>query len=255
MKYIRLVIAVDEKYQESLIAELMELEFDEFQQTDSELITYIPNQRFHIGDRERIAHVLAAYPGEGYLKSEEIVEEQNWNEQWEKTIQAQTIGSFFVRPTWSGETAAADQILLEIDPKMSFGTGYHETTRLMLKELPDLIEENDSVLDAGTGTGILAIAAAKLGADYILAFDIDEWSITNTKENIYLNKVSDKIEVIQGTHTDVETAVKFDVILANIQQNVITEMMPFLADKLKNGREDTLIRIAGEGRIPKFVIP
>lgn len=235
MKYIKLVIAVDAKYQESLIAELMELEFDEFQQTDDELITYIPKERFHIGDREQIEHLLSSYPGEGYLKSEEIVEEQNWNQEWEKTIQAQSIGRFFVRPTWSAETPSGDQVLLEIDPKMSFGTGYHETTRLMLHELPEIIQQGDSVLDAGTGTGILAIAAVKLGAEHVLAFDIDEWSITNARENVHLNEVSEHIQIVKGTHTDITDNAAYNVILANIQQNVISEMIPFFAENLKPG--------------------
>lgn len=235
MKYIKLVIAVDDKYQESLIAELMDLEFDEFQQTNDELITYIPKERFHIGDRERIEHLLSSYPGEGYLKSEEIVEEQNWNQEWEKTIQAQSIGRFFVRPTWSDETPSDDQILLQIDPKMSFGTGYHETTRLMLRELPTAIQPGDSVLDAGTGTAILAIAAVKLGAAHVLAFDIDDWSITNARENLYLNEVSDRIQVVKGTHTDITDKANYDVILANIQQNIISEMIPFFAENLKEG--------------------
>lgn len=235
MKYIKLVIAVDEKYQESLIAELMELEFDEFQQTDDELITYIPQERFHIGDRERIEHLLSSYPGESSLKTEEIVEEQNWNQEWEKTIQAQSIGRFFVRPTWSAKTPSGDQILLEIDPKMSFGTGYHETTRLMLYELPEIIQQGDLVLDAGTGTGILAIASIKLGADHVLAFDIDEWSITNARENIYLNEVAERIQIVKGTYADIKGKAEYDVILANIQQNVISEMIPFFAENLKSG--------------------
>jgi ribosomal protein L11 methyltransferase len=235
MYYIKLNIAIEDDYQETLIAELMDMEFDSFQQLDDELITYIPKERFHVGDRERIEHLLAAFPGDGYLKSEEVAVDQNWNEEWEQTIQPQAIGPFLVRPTWSTEEAGPQQILLEIDPKMAFGTGYHETTRLMLQRLPEIIEEDDRVLDAGTGTGILAIAALKLGAGQVIAFDIDEWSITNARENVHLNEVADKITIMQGTHTVVEEDATFDIILANIQRNVITEMMPFLADKLNNG--------------------
>lgn len=215
------------------MAELMELEFDEFQQTDDELITYIPKERFHIGDRERIEQLLATYPGNGYIKTEEVVDDQNWNSEWEKTIQAQSIGRFFVKPTWSAESAPGDQILLEIDPKMSFGTGYHETTRLMLRMLPDVVSPDQAVLDAGTGTGILAIAAVKLGAGRVFAFDIDKWSITNAEENIYLNGVPEQITIRQGTHQVVPEGEQFDVIVANIQQNVISDMVPFFAGCLR----------------------
>lgn len=235
MQYIQLVIAIDDQYQEALIAELMELEFDEFQQKDDELITYIPKERFHIGDRERIEQLLASYPGDGYIKTEEVVDEQNWNTEWEKTIRAQSIGRFFIRPTWSDAAPGGDELLLEIDPKMSFGTGYHETTRLMLRMLPEVIGEGKEVLDAGTGTGILAIAAVKLGAAGVFAFDIDKWSITNAEENVYLNGVEKQVTVKQGTHEVVPAGQDFDVILANIQQNIIADMMPFFSERLRDG--------------------
>lgn len=235
MKYIKLVIAIEDAYQETLIAELGEMEFDGFQQTDDELITYIARERFHVGDRDRIELLLAGFPGEGFVKSEEVVDEQNWNQEWEQTVRAQSIGRFLVRPTWSIEEAGPEQILLEIDPKMAFGTGYHETTRLMLRRLPEIVERGDRVLDAGTGTGILAIAAAKLGAGDVFAFDIDDWSITNARENIYLNQVADQITLREGTHAAVDKEASFDIILANIQLNIITEMMPFFTNHLRNG--------------------
>lgn len=237
MQYIKLVISLKDEYQESLIAELSEIEFDAFQQLDEELITFIAKERFHIGDRERIERLLAGYPGEGYIQSEEVVADQNWNEEWEKTISAQRIGPFLVKPTWSSERPSKDEILLEIDPKMAFGTGYHETTRLMLRQLPDFINKGDSIVDAGTGTGILAIAAVKLGAEKVLAFDIDEWSITNTRENIYLNKTADTITVKKGSIETLGDNELFDGILANIERNIILEMIPaFLAHLKQKGR-------------------
>ncbi len=159
--------------------------------------------------------LLAGFPGNCFIESEEIVADQNWNEQWEETISAQTIGRFYVKPTWDNSTVPPDKILLEIDPKMSFGTGYHETTRLMLRFLPDVLEEGDHVIDAGTGTGILSIAAIKLGAKSAFAFDIDEWSINNTLENIILNGVSKKITVREGSSEVILGEEKADVLLAN----------------------------------------
>lgn len=235
MKYIKLVIAISDEYQESLIAELSDRDFDAFEQQDGQLITYVEKERFSVGDREYLEELLAGYPGNSYIESEELVADQNWNEQWEQTIRAQQIGRFFVRPTWSRVSAPAGSILLEIDPKMAFGTGYHETTRLMLQLLPEAIYPGGTVLDAGTGTGILAIASIKLGARQAFAFDIDEWSSTNARENILLNGVADNITVKKGSAEVIPKDASFDVVLANIERNPILEMLPVLAKALKPG--------------------
>ncbi len=233
MKYVKLVIEIDDNYQESLINEMMNMDFDAFEQQDNRLITYITKENFNVVHRERIEQLLTGYPGDSYIISEEVVADQNWNEQWEQTIQAQNIGRFFVKPTWSRESAPRDKIELEIDPKMSFGTGYHETTRLMLYFLPDVVQEGMQVLDAGTGTGILSIAAAKLGAGHVFAFDIDEWSITNTTENILLNGVADSITVQKGSSETIPSDKKMDLVLANIDLNSILELLPDLTRALK----------------------
>ncbi len=235
MKYIKLVIGIEDDYQETLISELLDLEFDAFEQLAGKIITYVPKERFSDVNRECIEGILRAYPGDGYIESEEVVADQDWNEQWEQTIKAQTIGTFFVKPTWSTEQDPAGHVLLEIDPKMAFGTGYHETTRLMLKFLPDVVKKGDRVLDAGTGTGILAIAAIKLGAASAFAFDIDEWSIKNTRENILLNGVEKQVEVIRGAAEVIPAEQKFEVVMANIQKNTILDMLPALSDAAADG--------------------
>lgn len=235
MKYIKLVIGVKDDYQETLITELLELEFDAFEQLKDKIVTYVPKERFSDVNRERIEGILRAYPGDGFIESEEVVADRNWNKQWEETIRPQTIGPFFIRPTWSHEPAPDDYILLEIDPKMAFGTGYHETTRLMLQFLPDVVAKGDRVLDAGTGTGILAIAAMKLGAAYAIAFDIDEWSIANAQENIFLNEVSDEISIRKGSVEVIKEDESFDLILANIQKNIILEVLPVLVSAAGSG--------------------
>lgn len=235
MKYIKLVIRIADEYQEGLITELLDMDFEGFEQRENQIITYITKKNLGINDRERIDQLLAAYQGEGFIESEEVVADQNWNEQWEETIQAQTVGKFFIKPTWVHDAVPDDKLLLEIDPKMSFGTGYHETTRLMLQLLPEIVQEGDTVIDAGTGTGILSIAAVKLGAKQSLAFDIDEWSITNTKENILLNEVADRITVKKGSSEIIANSEKADLILANIERNTIIKILPDLRDKLKTG--------------------
>lgn len=235
MKYIKLVIAVDDHYQEALIAELLELDFDAFEQQEDKLITYVIKERFNDVNREQIEQLLAAFIGDGYIEAEEIVDDQNWNEEWEQTVSAQQIGQFLVKPTWDSSVAINGMILLEIDPKMAFGTGYHETTRLMLKMLPEVIVKDCKVLDAGTGTGILAIASVKLGADEVFAFDNDDWSITNSKENVLLNDVSNQITIQKGSVEVIPEEASFDVVLANIEKNTILEFLPELSKVLKGG--------------------
>lgn len=242
MKYIKLVIEVSEKYQENLIAELVTMDFNAFEQREEQIITYITKENFSITERECIDQLLAAYPGGGFIESEEVVADQNWNKQWEETIQPQTVGQFFIKPTWSRDPVPHGKMLLEIDPKMSFGTGYHETTRLMLQVLPDVISDDDSIIDAGTGSGILSIAAIKLGAKYALAFDIDDWSISNTKENILLNGVSDQISVKKGSSDVIPETQKADVILANIERNTILEILRDLDNALK---KDGVLLLSG----------
>jgi ribosomal protein L11 methyltransferase len=248
MKYIKLVINLADEYQEALIAELFDMGFDGFEQRGDQIITYTGKENFSVGDRERMDQLLAGFPGNGFIESEEIVADQNWNEQWEETISAQTIGRFYVKPTWDSSITPPDKFLLEIDPKMSFGTGYHETTRLMLRFLPDVVEKEDQVIDAGTGTGILSIAAIKLGAKSAFAFDIDEWSINNTLENIILNGVGKKIIVKKGSSEVIPTEMKADVILANIHKNIIMELMPDLTASLKGDGEMLLSGLLEEDK-------
>lgn len=225
---------MDDDYQEALISELLELEFDAFEQKEGKIITYVTGERFSDVNRERIEQLLAAFPGDGFVQSEEVVVDKNWNEEWEQTIKAQQIGRFFVKPTWDYSAVPDKSILLEIDPKMAFGTGYHETTRLMLQMLPEVVRKEDRVLDAGTGTGILAIASVKLGAAEAFAFDIDDWSIQNSKENILLNGVDSKVTVKKGSMETLPADKKFDVVMANINRNTILELLPGFAEHLKN---------------------
>ena len=234
MPYLKLVLALNDDYHEAMIAELAEMDFEGFEEQDGFLIAYIDQVNMSDVNREHIEMLLSSYPGNGYVESEQVLDDQNWNESWEATIQPQNIGKFFVRPTWSDEQPAADSILLEIDPKMSFGTGYHETTRLMLRFLPKVIKGGEEVLDAGTGTGILCIASLKLGANYAFGYDIDEWSYQNALENAYINSVADNMEIRRGSFDVIPTDKLFDVIVANINRNIIEEQLPEWTPFLKD---------------------
>lgn len=154
----------------------------------------------------------------------------NWNEKWEATIQPIRAGQFLIRPTWSEPVEDADvPHELIVDPKMSFGTGYHQSTRLVLRLLTEAIEPGDTVLDVGAGTGILSIAACRLGADHCIAVDIDPNAVENAPENARLNECEQQIDVRKGS-MDVVSESGFDVILANINRNVLLDLMPQFAE-------------------------
>jgi len=237
MDYIELRISIKDDFQELLIAELFDRDFEGFEQDDDLLIATIPSNRFDDSKREEIERILMALGADSSILSEKVIGPQNWNEEWEQTIQPQTIGKFYVHPTWkSFDGDLGDKIDLMIDPKMAFGTGYHATTRVMLEWLPEVVNKGDKVLDAGTGTGILAIAALKLGAKSAFGFDIDEWSETNAKENILLNEV-ENFQVKLGSTEVIPAGGKYDLILANINRNALIDLLPELTEKLSdNGK-------------------
>jgi ribosomal protein L11 methyltransferase len=235
MEYVELRISLQDDFHELLIAELFDLDFEGFEQEDDLLLATIPSNRFDDTKREEIEKKLMSFGGEASILSEKVIAPQNWNEEWERSIKPQTIGKFYVHPSWSTfDDELDDKIELMIDPKMAFGTGYHATTRVMLEWLPEVIKEGSRVLDAGTGTGILAIAALKLGAHSAFGFDIDEWSETNARENILLNEV-DNFEVRLGSTEVIPEGEKFDVILANINRNALIELIPELLKFLNDG--------------------
>ncbi|MDR9418460.1 50S ribosomal protein L11 methyltransferase [Gracilimonas sp.] len=237
MEYIELRISIKDELQELLIAEMFDLDFEGFEQLDDILLASIPSNRFDDSKREEIEQKLMGFGWEASILKEQVISEKNWNEEWERTIQPQTIGRFYVHPTWSTfEGDLGDKIELMIDPKMAFGTGYHATTRIMLEWLPEVVEEGDTVLDAGTGTGILAIAALKLGAKSAFGFDVDEWSKTNAEENILLNAV-EGFEVKLGSVEVIPPNKTYDVIVANINRNALIDLVPDLISHLKkNGK-------------------
>ena len=235
MEYIRLTIALHHSFHELLIAELFDMDFDGFEEINEETLSAsIPDREFNDSKRSEIERILIKYQNQSRILTEEVIQAQNWNHNWEQSIEPQNIGKFYIRPTWGSKSGNKHHIELIIDPKMAFGTGYHATTRLILECLPEIIKNEDTVLDAGTGTGILAIAALKLGASSAFGFDIDEWSEENAKENMLLNDI-DHLEVKLGSIETIPKDRKFDVILANINRNTLLELVPKLENHLKKG--------------------
>ncbi len=161
----------------------------------------------------------------------EKLEKHNWNEEWQKNLKVLKAGTMFaVKPTFVQYSPEPGEIVIEIDPKMSFGTGEHETTRLILGLLEKYGRNRNFVLDAGAGTAILAIASIKLGSKRAIAFDNDDWCLENGLENVKLNSVEDIVEIRICETRDIEER-DFDLIVANIQRDVLIEIANDLVER------------------------
>ena len=166
---------------------------------------------------------------------ENIIEDKNWNEEWEKNINViEVSGKIIIKPSFRRYRKKPGQIIITIDPKMSFGTGSHQSTKLALLLLEKYLKKGAKVLDVGSGTGILSIASVKLGANNVVAIDNDEWCYKNGIENCSLNDVSSSIKVLLGEITSISEN-DFDLILANIQKNVLIDIAEEIKNRIKNG--------------------
>lgn len=176
----------------------------------------------------QITDILNSLKGQNLIEyfsiDETSVEEKNWNEEWEKTIDVIEVNDkIVIKPTFRNYKSKPEQLVITIDPKMSFGTGEHETTKLVLNLLDKYIDDRIRVLDVGSGTGVLSIAASLLGAKHVLGIDNDEWCLGNGLENVELNNVADKVNIklteISGVKED-----PFDLILANINKHILIDI-------------------------------
>jgi ribosomal protein L11 methyltransferase len=234
--YIEVEITTDPLLFDDLVGILSVKEYEGFWEEGVRLRAYIRGERWdgnHLKDLEQTVSSLAR---EHALPEPEIVtrlvEDQNWNALWEADIQPVRVSErIIVAPTWHPYDPAAGEIVLTIDPKMSFGTGHHETTRLMMQLLEKHLQPGGTMLDVGTGTGILAIAGVKLGAVSAVGLDNDEWAIGNAQENVKLNGTQDQISIILGEIQDLP-ARSFNLVAANIQRGVIEQILPEMRRRL-----------------------
>jgi ribosomal protein L11 methyltransferase len=221
-----IIPAADVSVQEILIARLEELGYDGFQQESSQLDAYVLEEKF---DAAGLEELLSRWQL-GYTR--QAVPDKNWNEEWEKNFQPVVIGDFCaVRASFHAPISNVAHELV-ITPKMSFGTGHHATTSMMIKAMQHLNISGRSVLDFGTGTGVLAILAERLGAADVLAIDHDPWSIENARENVGENGLRrvrvEKMDTLPG-------GLSFDFILANINKHVILKELPRMKQQLTKG--------------------
>ncbi|GAB5465046.1 MAG: 50S ribosomal protein L11 methyltransferase [Candidatus Kapaibacteriales bacterium] len=235
ISYIILSFHILEEFQEIAVALLSDLNFEGIEQNADKI--YISFKKTNLDIEKTIEEIQTALSSIDsniqYLGSEDM-EEKNWNEEYEKRVKAVVVSDKIgIAPTWKKDELS-QELIIEINPKMSFGTGEHSTTKLVARLMEKYVKENDSWIDAGTGTGVLAILAEKLGAKSVFAFDNNDWSISNTIENIELNKCSKLIVKKLDVQHDLDEELPIsDGIAANIFTNLIIESLPLFYRKLK----------------------
>ena len=220
MQYIEIDIRLEDvvPFSEIIIAKLDLLNFETFYEYEEGVKCYIQSNLF---DEEKMAFVLDDISKKTVLKySSKVMPQKNWNEEWEKNFHPIEINSkCYIRSNFHKSNSDFEDEII-ITPKMSFGTGHHATTFLMINEMYNLSIENKIVLDVGSGTGILSILSSKKNAKKIVAIDIDSWAYQNSIENSKLNNIKN-IEFIEGEINLINNELVFDLILANINRNVI----------------------------------
>ncbi len=214
------------------MAEIAEAGFDTFMETDSGFEAYAEEDK---ADRKEVDAIQHKYDHVKPLQFLfERVEKQNWNEEWEKNVDPIIVDDTVLVRAAFHQLNKTFPIEIIITPKMSFGTGHHETTHLMLSNQLKIDHKGKRVMDAGCGTAILSVMASKVGATSVEAFDIDEWSVLNGEENAEVNDALN-IHIQRGTIGDMKFSESFDIVLANINKNVLIAEMEQYAWHLVQG--------------------
>ena len=213
--------------------------FETFEEAENGLKGYVQQSLL---DEDALRSCIADFPIEGtsIIYNVREAEDRDWNEQWEQEGFEPIIIADGKMVIHDGRhlPECNNDISIEIDAKLAFGTGTHETTRMICKELisevPELVDGR--VLDCGTGTGILSIAALKLGANEAVGYDIDEWSADNARHNAVINRVDDRFTSLLGDASVIDTIDgEFDLVLANINRNILLADMPRFVSKMHKG--------------------
>ena len=216
-------------WNEILMAELIEIGFDSFTEEYDGVLGYIQKDIFNENELKNIP--LFQNDNVKIQYSYEEMPNINWNEEWEKNFSPINVeDKDLIRAEFHEPNPQMHEIVIQ--PKMSFGTGHHPTTHLMIQQMLDMDLENKKVLDMGCGTSVLAIFAKQKGAGRTVAIDIDEWSVENSKENAERNNVELDIELGTADNLGKE---KFEIILANINRNILISDIPTYVSVLEDG--------------------
>jgi ribosomal protein L11 methyltransferase len=215
-------------WKDLLIYELGELDFESFEDTEDGFNGYVPSASFK---EDSIQTLNEKYKEHISKIDTEFIKGQNWNANWESNFQPVTIENRLMIKAPFHETDDTFDLVVEIQPKMSFGTGHHQTTRLISTFLLDEITIPENVLDMGCGTGVLAIIAKKLGAKHLVGIDIEDWAYENSIENAERNDCAD-IQFYLGGVEKIPNS-KFGLILANINKNILLQQMETYFNQLE----------------------
>jgi ribosomal protein L11 methyltransferase len=235
MDYLELNITITprEPWAEIIVAQLAEYGFDSFVDSDEGVLAYGPQKDVDLTKVLEETFLNNELEDVKFSFTHKIIPHQNWNAQWESDFQPVEVEDYLTILAPFHDKNNRKGMIVEIQPQMSFGTGHHETTWLMSKSMFELKSIPSNVLDMGTGTGVLAIIAEKMGAESILAIDIEDWSVENTIENSQRNNCT-KIKALCTDKLKVQCE-KFGLILANINKNVLKAQIESYSQALEVG--------------------
>lgn len=234
MNYYELSVELSDfnRWNDILVAYLAELDYESFQEESPLVKAYIQESAYNGESLQALVNQLQAEEHVIHSFQVKLIPQQNWNAQWESQFEPVFIGEDMRVVAPFHQLEPFDGIEIMIEPKMSFGTGHHQTTHLMCETMFEMDFRSKRVLDMGSGTGVLAILAEKRGATDIVAIDIEEWSAENCSDNAKRNSCTH----ITSMHGGIEVIPmdKFDVILANINKNVLTAQIATYSDRMKS---------------------
>ncbi|MBM7597918.1 ribosomal protein L11 methyltransferase [Virgibacillus halotolerans] len=235
------------KERESTFGEIFELNPADYPEEGVYVKAYLPMNDVFEETVEKIKGKVSYLPnyeiniGKNYVTLTEI-DEEDWATAWKKYYKPVKISeNVTIVPTWEDYEPSADEIIIELDPGMAFGTGTHPTTILSIQALEQYLAQEDVVIDVGSGSGVLSIASALLGAKYVYAYDLDDVAVNSTRINAELNHLKDKIEAKQNNLLE-HVAIKANVIVSNILAEIIVK---FVADAWNNLEDNGLFITSG----------
>ncbi len=236
MDYIEVYIALPTEAQEIISAELAELGYESFLQEERALKAYITRSAFQ---ENHLANLKQEYQDQiPFDYTHQVVEAANWNARWEASFEPVIVEDQCIIKSSFHQVNQSYPYEITINPKMSFGTGHHETTQMMVEHQLQIPHQGKRVMDVGCGTAVLAILATKLGAQEVIAFDTDEWAYNNSQENILVNQ-AEPVRIFWGNIQEVlplaNRQASFEIILANINRNVLLEEIPIYEGYLSPG--------------------